>query len=94
MKKLIHKHSFGHTLEPAKVELPSSAKFNHIAIQHNHICVWYELDEQDNETKEVEFIFVGTGYVFELSDKLLIGSITEYMGALVIHAYCSPNFIR
>lgn len=59
---LIHKETLKLVTEQI-LKLPTSAIIRKVALQQGNLCVWYQFDEMDYNTKDVIFKIVGTGFV-------------------------------
>ena len=61
---VIHKFDLGSpdTYNKATAIIPMDAKFVKAGIQEgNHLCVWYQVDTQEERLVEKNFIIMGTG---------------------------------
>ena len=58
---LIHKEILKLVTEQT-LKLPTSAMIRKVALQQGNLCVWYQFDEMDYNTKDVIFKIVGTGF--------------------------------
>lgn len=74
----------------------SCSPFNHdfvVAEQNNELCLWYTWDSlREKEPATYEFIIVGTGHEYEITqDMKFIGTVSQLNG-LVWHVYYQPIF--
>ena len=81
---LIHKEILKLVTEQI-LRLPTSAIIIKVALQHGNLCVWYQFDEMDFDTKDVTFKIVGTGVAEIDVNWTYLDSI--FMDGFVWHLY-------
>ena len=86
MAKTIHKYRLQLT-DSQVLQLPSSAKPLSVQIQAGQICLWAEVDNVLEETKDVVISVVGTGHDIPPGAVHYLGTIQA--GAFVWHVYAS-----
>jgi hypothetical protein len=94
--KRIYKYSLPVSLI-AELEVPVGSKFMHIDAQYADICVWYEVDDDEKETRMDIYHVVMTGDAVPPKSSTDDGGktmVTEYLktvlvneGSFVAHVY-------
>jgi len=69
------------------IELPINSGILSLQIQHGEPCIWVAVDLDETESKEVEFITIGTGNAFDIKNKHFLGTYQLHKGALVFHVF-------
>jgi len=89
MKKI-----YKYTIEPnnLKIEMPKNAKIIHVYNQREHVCLWAEVDvDQQNYLTEIrQFVVVPTGgYIPEYPDVTAkhLGTVKMSDGLFIYHVY-------
>lgn len=86
MNKIIYKYPLEFT-NPQTIKLPSSAEILYVNSQGNTPTIWAIIDTNDKSTIEVNVYIIGTGQVFDASNKLYVGSCTTENGIFVWHIF-------
>lgn len=68
-----------------KLNLPKGAKFAAVQVQHDTVCVWYQVNPQ-NPIKERPLYLVGTGLTVPEGTTYL-GTVQLNDGHLVLHVF-------
>lgn len=71
------------------VAMPEGAKVLKVAEQHNQICVWALVDQDEDVCENRKFRIAGTGHPMKASDDYeYIGSVVNFNGRnLVFHVF-------
>ncbi len=87
MAKRIYKY----VLEPTMrtIHMPANSKILSVQNQYENICVWAEVDPDENTWDEpVEFEVYGTGHnMTEDVEREFLGTVQLRQGTLVLHIY-------
>ena len=70
------------------IEIPKGAKFLHLDIQNQDICLWFQVDPE-NEIEIRSFEIIGTGWEFKDDNLNYIGTINN--GLYIWHIYEKIN---
>lgn len=82
------KQVWKYTLKPYKpiLSIPKGGLIRYVGEQHNEICLWVEVDT-DNEAINREFKIYGTGHNIPEDWIGYLGSVKIDEGRLVFHVY-------
>lgn len=86
---VIHKYKLnGDTLQT--VSLPINSTVLSVVEQHQDIVMYAVVDTEQGDEKEVEFLLLGTGQIFNdtLDGYVFLNTVKLSGGAIMVHVFC------
>ena len=77
MNKVVHKVQLPRPGTKLRIDICTGVTFLHVGLQNANAFLWFDVDPANTETREYEFTCVGTGWAFEDSNHMPIGTIID-----------------
>ena len=77
MNKVVYKVQLPRPGTLVEVELRTGVVFLHVGLQNNQAFLWFEVDPEVKEAHTYRFSCLGTGWTFEGSTQVHVGTIID-----------------
>lgn len=85
--KTIYKYGIHHLREEQDIRVTKGFNPLHVGAQHNVICIWGEVDDDEDEFEHRSIFIVGTGNPLPNEPVRYLGTVQTMGGELIWHIY-------